>query len=569
MAEKVTVFDVLINNGKITIEGLQEALRKAEETGTKIGEYLVHNGIVAPNDLTEAIAISSGYSYVDLSQIDVNRKALRLLPENRATSYEVIPYDILPDETVLVAAPIGKIEDIDLRDNLVNAFSPNKVKLVVGVRDEILKAIKKNYRNEEEMRKLASESSLDLTGSEEQKDDLSDFTEARQVSPNAQLVDLIIKQAIADKASDIHFEPDDEIMRIRFRLDGVLRDQQELPILLAERISARIKVLCSLAIDETRRPQDGRLSVEGKNGEEMDLRVSFLPLANGYEKVVMRILDNSNASLPLTKLGFSEHNLNRLKKSYRKPNGLIMVTGPTGSGKSTTLYSILNTISTPEINIITVEDPVEYTVPRINQVQVNPNPKVGMSFANTLRSALRQDPDVILVGEMRDHETASTAMDASLTGHLVLSTLHTNDASSAITRLAEMGVEPFLVSSVVEAVVAQRLARKLCSECKEPYLPTDEEIALTEFEWDEDGPKEIYRPVGCRECLNTGFAGRLAVHEVLSADEEIAHAIIEGKSASEINRIALKNGMVSLKGDGWSKVRNGVTSIEEVLRIVA
>lgn len=568
MAEKMSVFDVLVDKGIVTWESLQEAGNKAQEEGVKIGNYLVTHHLVTPTQMTEAIATSAGYPFVDLSITDINRRALPLVPESRASSYTIIPYDIV-DDTVYVAAPLTSVEDIDLRDNLYNLLSPHRVQMVVALTEEIEKAIKKNYRNEEEMRRLAKDSSLDLGEMSGEEDDLSDFTEAREISPSVKLVDLIIEQAITDKASDIHIEPDEDVLRVRYRLDGVLRDQQEFPLGLAERVSARIKVLCSLAIDETRKPQDGRLSVIGKNGEEMDLRVSILPLANHYEKIVMRILDNSNASLPLAALGFSEFNLKRIESSYKKPNGLVLVTGPTGSGKSTSLYSILNTISTPDINIITVEDPVEYTVPRINQVQVNPNPKVGMTFANTLRSALRQDPDVILVGEMRDHETASTAMDASLTGHLVLSTLHTNDAASAVTRLSEMGIEPFLVSSVVEAVVAQRLLRKLCSECKEAYTPDEDELESTGFEWGPEGPQELYRPVGCRECLNTGFLGRMGVHEVLVKDDDIIHAILEGKSSTEINKIAIQNGMIPIKHDGWERVRQGTTSIQEVLRVAS
>lgn len=565
MAEKLSVFDIIIRDNILTEEQMQESIAASNEQGMKLGEFLIQQKLLTSTQLTRAIAEVGGFPFVDLSVVDIEKSALQYMPESRARHFESIPV-MTRDGAVLVATPIGRIQDIEMRDSLANMVSPNRLELAVAVKEEIQKAIKKNYRNDEQLRKITHDSSSDIP--QEEEDDLSDFTEARSISPTVQLVDLVIKQAIADKASDIHFEPDEETLRVRYRLDGVLRDQSEFPIHLATSVAARIKVMCSLAIDETRKPQDGRLSVIGKNNEEMDLRVSILPLANGNEKIVMRILDNSNASLPLAKLGFSDLNLKRIQKSYKKPTGLILVTGPTGSGKSTTLYSVLNEISTPDINIITVEDPVEYTVARINQVQVNPNPKVGMTFANTLRSALRQDPDVILVGEMRDKETASTAMDASLTGHLVLSTLHTNDASSAVTRLAEMGVEPFLVASVLEAVVAQRLVRKLCIHCKEPYTPTEEEVETTGFEWDGE-QKEIYRPAGCRECLDTGFLGRLAVHEVLTNDEEISHHIINRDPASMVDKAAKKNGMLSMKQDGWKKVCEGITSIQEVLRVVA
>lgn len=571
-----SIFQILIDKGLITHEQITEAKQKASERNEKIGQYLIHNGIVSDTDLVSATAEYSGHDFVDLRKVDPNPKAVQNLTEEFARNNIVIPYKLVKAQDdhgvddIYIAITARSIDNISLTDSVksrVQSSSPKNVFFSIALEDEILKAIKKNYRNDDHIRKISSESLNDSQEIEE--DDLSNLTEIQEKSPTVKLVDLIIHQAIADKASDIHFEPDEDEFRIRYRLDGVLRDLPNSPPLsLARAVSSRIKILAELNIAETRKPQDGRISVVS-NGEEIDLRVSCLPLANGYEKIVMRILDNSNASLPLSKLGFSKHNLNLLESAYKKPNGLILVTGPTGSGKSTTLYSILNTISSPDINIITVEDPVEYTVPRINQVQVNPNPNVGMTFANTLRSALRQDPDVILVGEMRDNETASTAMDASLTGHLVLSTLHTNDAASAVTRLSEMDIEPYLVASVVEAVVAQRLVRKLCIYCKEEYIPDEEIVETTGFKWGEEGEIPIYKPVGCRECVGTGYTGRLAVHEVLVNSEEIARLIIEKAPASQIDKLARKESMISMKDDGWDKVRQGLTHINEVLRVVA
>lgn len=568
-----TLFDALVDKGLISKEEILNAQREAAEQHEKIGTYLSKHDLISETDLVSTTAELAGHDFVDLRVVDPDRKAIQELSEEFAKQNVVMPYKIVGATDIYIAITAKSIGNLSLTDSIKgrvgSSFNPENVHFAIALESEILKAVKKNYRNDDRIRKISSESiSTDTSGKEE--NDLANLTEIAEKSPTVKLVDLIISQAIADKASDIHFEPDEDEFRIRYRLDGVLRDLPNSPPLsLAAAVSSRIKIMSGLNIAEVRKPQDGRISVIGPNGDEMDLRISFLPLANGYEKIVMRILDNSNASLPLPALGFSQHNLDLLEVAYKKPNGLILVTGPTGSGKSTTLYSVLNTISAPEINIITVEDPVEYTVPRINQVQVNPNPNVGMTFANTLRSALRQDPDVILVGEMRDNETASTAMDASLTGHLVLSTLHTNDAASAVTRLSEMDIEPYLVASVVEAVVAQRLVRKLCLYCKEEYMPEEHVIEKTGFKWGKDGEHPIYRPVGCRECLGTGYSGRLAVHEVLSNTEEISRLILDNAPASQIDKVAKQESMIPMKDDGWDKVCQGLTHIDEVLRVVA
>ncbi len=324
--------------------------------------------------------------------------------------------------------------------------------------------------------------------------------------------------------------------------------------------------MADIDIAERRIPQDGRLSVTHQ-GKKIDLRVATLPTVWG-EKVVMRVLDNSTARLDLQDLGFSDSNFTRYRESYVKPYGMILVTGPTGSGKSTTLYSTLNIVSKPEINVITVEDPVEYRLPGINQVQVNN--KAGLTFAAALRSILRSDPDVVLIGEIRDHETAQIAVEAALTGHLVLSTLHTNDAPSAITRLTEMGIEPFLVGSALDSVLAQRLARRLCSKCKEEYQPTEQELLGARFPWLPSEPAPtLFRPVGCSSCARTGYKGRLALHEVMTVTEEVERLAVSRASSAEIEKVAYSQGMISLRDDGWAKVVQGVTSIEEILRVVA
>jgi type IV pilus assembly protein PilB len=376
-------------------------------------------------------------------------------------------------------------------------------------------------------------------------------------------VNLLISQAITDRASDIHIEPTETDRRVRYRLDGVLHVAHRTPTSRQSGVISRLKIMADINIAERRVPQDGRLSVSHQ-GRKIDLRVATLPTVWG-EKIVARILDNTTASLSLNELGFSDSNFARYQAAYQKPYGMILVTGPTGSGKSTTLYATLNILNRPEVNIITVEDPVEYRLAGVNQVQTNP--KAGLTFAKALRSILRADPDVILIGEIRDHETAQIAVESALTGHLVLTTLHTNDAPSAIGRLTEMGIEPFLVGSALDTILAQRLCRMLCSSCKEPYTPTMTELADIRFPV-EDGPPMLYRPVGCTHCARTGYRGRMALHEVMGVNEEIERLAVARATSDEIARVAVADGMTSLRDDGWLKVRRGLTSIEEVLRVV-
>jgi type IV pilus assembly protein PilB len=379
-------------------------------------------------------------------------------------------------------------------------------------------------------------------------------------------VNLLITQAVQDRASDIHIEPGEHDLRVRYRIDGVLHEVMRSPRSIQSGVVSRLKIMADINIAERRIPQDGRLTVTAM-GHPVDLRVATLPTVWG-EKVVMRILDNSTARLALSDLGFTQANYGRYSQSFAKPYGMILVTGPTGSGKSTTLYATLNIVARPQINVITVEDPVEYRLPGINQVQVNA--KAGLTFAAALRSILRSDPDVVLIGEIRDHETAQIAVEAALTGHLVLSTLHTNDAPSAVTRLAEMGIEPFLVGSALDCVLAQRLARRLCVRCKEQYVPSQEELTGARFP-EEPGQEQLllYRAVGCSACAKTGYKGRLALHEVMTVTEDVERLAVARASATEIRHVAQGQGMQLLRADGMQKVREGVTSIEEILRVVA
>jgi type IV pilus assembly protein PilB len=406
---------------------------------------------------------------------------------------------------------------------------------------------------------------MTLTGEDEAADDLSRVAEVVEDAPIVKFVNLLISQAIQDRASDIHIEPTEHDLRVRFRIDGVLHEVMRSPRNIQSGVISRLKIMADINIAERRVPQDGRLSVNS-TGKKVDLRVATLPTVWG-EKVVMRILDNSTAMLNLSDLGFSESNYERYAKSFTKPYGMLLVTGPTGSGKSTTLYATLNIVSSPDKNVITVEDPVEYRLPGINQVQTNV--KAGLTFASALRSILRSDPDIVLIGEIRDHETAQIAIEAALTGHLVLSTLHTNDAPSAVSRLIEMGIEPFLVGSALDCVLAQRLARRLCSKCKEPYTPTAQALEQARYPWHDGEPlPTLYRPAGCSACSKTGYKGRLALHEVMSVTEQIERLAVERASAETIARVARDQGMAMLREDGLAKVAAGVTSLEEIFRVV-
>ena len=424
----------------------------------------------------------------------------------------------------------------------------------------MLAAIDRHYRADSELDDLTA-----ILDAAEEEEDLSKIREVVDDAPIVKYVNALITQAIQDRASDIHIEPGERELRVRYRIDGVLHEIMRSPKTIQSGVISRLKIMADINIAERRVPQDGRLSVNA-NGRKIDLRVASLPTVWG-EKIVMRILDNSTARLDLSDLGFSDHNYERFSRSFVKPYGMILVTGPTGSGKSTTLYATLNILNRPEVNIITVEDPVEYRLPGINQVQTNV--KAGLTFASALRSILRSDPDIVLIGEIRDHETAQIAIEASLTGHLVLSTLHTNDAPSAITRLIEMGIEPFLVGSAVDAVLAQRLARRLCSKCKEEYVPTREALVAARFPWAEDQPlPTLFRAVGCSTCAKTGYKGRLALHEVMPNSEAIERLTVEHSSASQIQTVAAQEGMRSLRDDGLLKVLAGVTSVDEILRVV-
>ncbi|GIG20388.1 hypothetical protein Cch01nite_11120 [Cellulomonas chitinilytica] len=552
--------EILLDEGLVSEAQLLAAMDEQITRGGSLGRTMVELGILSEGQLVKALAAQVGMDFIDLDEFQVDRAAVAIVPAALCRRYTVLPVGFQGGSVVLATADPGNVMAVDD----VRTMSGMPVISVIATYDNLARAIDRFCRADGEMEDLSSAFEEEAAEPQADLSKMGDFVD--DDAPIVRYVNLLVTQAITDRASDIHIEPTEHDLRVRYRIDGVLHETQRSPKQIQGGVISRVKIMSDIDIAEKRKPQDGRMSVV-HNGRKIDLRVATLPTVWG-EKIVMRILDNSTASLDLRDLSFLDHNYETYRESYTKPYGMILVTGPTGSGKSTTLYATLNAVSKPEINVITVEDPVEYRLPGINQVQVNP--KAGLTFAGALRSILRSDPDVVLLGEIRDHETAQIAIEAALTGHLVLSTLHTNDAPSAVTRLTEMGIEPFLVGSALDAVVAQRLARRLCGKCKEAYLPTPTELEAARFPWVPGEPvPELMRPVGCVTCSNTGYRGRLALHEVMRVTEDIERHAVAHSSSADIGATAVKQGMITLRDDGWHKVALGHTSIEEILRVVA
>jgi type IV pilus assembly protein PilB len=548
--------DILLEGGLVTQEQLSAAFEEHQRAGRALGRVLVERGVLTESQLVAALAQQIGLKFVDLSDFPLDGAAVASVPPTVCRRYNALPIGY-EDGRLLVAmsdpANVFAIDDI-------RSLTGAEVKPVVATKADVTAAITRVHRADGDLDDLTM--ALDNT---DEDDDLSNLKDVVEDAPIVKFVNLLITQAIQDRASDIHIEPTERDLRVRFRIDGVLHEIMRSPKNIQSGVISRLKIMSDINIAERRIPQDGRLSVT-VNQKKIDLRVATLPTVWG-EKVVMRVLDNSTAMLRLSDLGFRDENYERYAVSFTKPYGMILVTGPTGSGKSTTLYATLNIVSKPEINVITVEDPVEYRIPGINQVQTNT--KAGLSFASALRSILRSDPDVVLIGEVRDHETAQIAIEAALTGHLVLSTLHTNDAPSAITRLVEMGIEPFLVGSALDCILAQRLARRLCGKCREAYTPEAETLRQARFPWIEgEALPTLYRAVGCSACAKTGYKGRLALHEVMPVSEDIERLAVERASAAVIGQVAREQGMKTLRDDGMAKVLDGVTTLEEILRVV-
>ncbi len=551
--------EILILRGIVPIEKLDTISGEREQDDQAILQ-LLDEGVVTPSQLASARAAQAGLPYVELLEYPVDRVAVALVPAAMCRRHEVLPIGIAGDYLMVAMVDPGDVFALDD----VRAASRMQARAVVAERSDLRAAIDRYLRADSEISDLTT-AMEEESGSKEVA--LAETSEAHEDdAPIVRFVNLLISQGIQDKASDIHIEPGEHDLGVRYRIDGVLHEMQAAPKAIQNGVISRLKIMSDIDIAERRKPQDGRMSVS-HGGRKIDLRVATLPTVYG-EKVVMRILDNNSSSMDLSNLNLLERNFKTFETSYKKPYGMILVTGPTGSGKSTTLYTTLHAVAKPEINVITVEDPVEYRMKGINQVQVNP--KAGLTFASALRSILRSDPDVVLLGEIRDHETAQIAIEASLTGHLVLSTLHTNDAPSAITRLTEMDIEPFLVGSALDCVVAQRLARRLCDRCKTPYSHDPRSLEALRIGYDSSQPvPTLFQPVGCSQCSNTGYHGRIALHEVMSVSEEIERLAVARASSAEIGRVAREQGMLTLREDGWAKAQLGYTSVEEILRVVA
>jgi type IV pilus assembly protein PilB len=546
---------LLVRAGVITESQLNDALEVHRAAGNPIGRVLVDLGYASQGDILSVMAKQIGIEYIDFSERRPHADAVTLVSRETAERYTLMPVEVR--DGVLIVAMADPQNVLALDD--LRILTGHEIKPAISTKDDIVAAIEESY-------KIAEQSAGDLfLGTDEVSDEeLSSLTDIESEAPAVKLVNYIIQKAVADRASDIHIEPQEADLRVRFRVDGVLHEAMPpAPKSIQTSIISRFKIMAEMDISESRKPQDGHCAVV-VGGHKIDFRVSTLPTVYG-ERVVLRILRKDSILLQLSDLGFLPESLKRFEASFTKPYGAILVTGPTGSGKSTTLYAAVNVLNDPGRHIITAEDPVEYRLEGVNQCQVNS--RLGLTFARALRSFLRCSPDVILVGEIRDQETAKIAIESALTGHLVLSTLHTNDASGAITRLTEMGVEPFLVASAVDCVLGQRLARSLCSECKQPWSPGKEALIEAGFPAD-NLPETVYRAGGCRKCGETGYRGRIGVHEVLMMTEEIGRLCVEEAPAERIRQVAVEQGMLTLRQDGLEKVRMGITSIEEIVRVI-
>jgi type IV pilus assembly protein PilB len=553
--------EILVSSGVITGKQLEEAYRLGRRQREEVGKVLLSLGYVGQSDLARAIAGRLRLDFIELSVDDVDPEAACLVDRKLLRRYGMLPLRVEAGRLVVAMKDptnLHALEDLEM-------LSGYPVSPVVVAGNDLRRVFGRVFGEGDEVAELLGEASTEASAEDLQDVELREFREASG-APTVRLVGSILRRAAGDGASDVHLEPRGGELVVRFRVDGVLREVMSVPPALQGGVVARLKVLSSLDIAERRLPQDGRFSATLDEGK-LDLRVSTLPTTYG-EKVVLRLLDNADIHTDLGDLGFTSGMLEQYEAVFRRPYGTILVTGPTGSGKSTTLYATLGEINTPERNIVTVEDPVEYRMHGINQVQVNP--RIGLTFPIGLRSILRCDPDVVMIGEIRDRETAKTSVEAALTGHLVLATLHTNNAPAAVTRLTDMGVEPFLTASAVDCVIAQRLARRLCVRCKRPtgmheraireLVPQGANLAETE--------NNFHTAVGCERCAGTGYAGRIGIYEIMLVDESLRRLILQGASADEIAGAAREAGMIPLREDGLSKAAQGITTVQEILLTV-
>jgi len=551
--------ELLVRHGSLRPEQLEQATQQQREHGGALSRHLTKLGLISEEDLLGYLQREYRLPVVDPLSLDIPRDVLDLVPLSIVVKHHLIPTSLTRSTLTIAMSDPSNLAAI----NEVKFVTGYDVKVAVSAPSSLEQAIESLYESkvnyDEVLNALGTESIEVVTDAEEI--DVKELERATEEAPVVRLVSALLTDAIKKRASDVHVEPYEKILRVRFRIDGVLYEIMQPPLRLKNPMTSRIKVMSQLDIAERRLPQDGRIKMKLTGGKEMEFRVSVLPTIYG-EKVVLRLLDKSNLQLDMTKLGFEEQQLGHFKEGVYQPYGMVLVTGPTGSGKTTTLYSVLAELNKIGSNISTAEDPVEFSLVGINQVQVNE--EIGLNFAAALRAFLRQDPDIIMVGEVRDFETAEIAIKAALTGHLVLSTLHTNDAPSTINRMLNMGVEPFLVTSSVNLIVAQRLARVICPNCKEPAETAPEtlrELGAT------GEPFVCYRGSGCAQCGGTGYRGRIALYEVMPLWEELRELVLAGASASDIKRAAVSNGMQTLRQSGLAKVREGMTTLEEVMRV--
>jgi type IV pilus assembly protein PilB len=532
---------------------VDRAAEEAQRSGRSVRAVLINDQVVTEEQLTTAAAAAFGINTLDLVGYSPDPAALKRIPLPVVLRHRVLGLSMNDGELIVGVTDPGDVVALDD----VRAATGMTIRPVVVARSEVRRIIERLQREDSDLGDMVDTSLDDAAGMTAQAAGADD-------APIVRYVNNLIEQAVQNRASDLHLEPTEDDMRVRYRIDGVLHELDSVPRGVMAALTSRIKIMSGVDITEKRIPQNGRITALIRD-RTVDLRTATLPTVWG-EKIVLRVLDTGGIDLDMNKLGFTGHNLSRFAESFGKPHGMVLVTGPTGSGKSTTLYATLGRISKPEINVITVEDPVEYRLRGVNQVQVNH--KAGLTFAAVLPAILRSDPDVVLIGEIRDSHTAQIAVEASLTGHLVLSTLHTNDAPGAVTRLTEMGIEPFLVGSSLDCVLAQRLARRLCDWCKEAYAPTEEELIGARWPYEDlKVPEAVYRPVGCRNCANTGYRGRIALHEVMPISAEIESLTIRRASSNEVREVALAQGMYELRADGLAKAAGGLTSIREVSRV--
>ncbi len=558
---------VLTKMGKVTREQVVEALtfQKNRGKGVPLGRILIDLGYVKETEVNIALAAQKGYEMVDLRGIEISKDVIEAVPPQIATTNKVLPIKFEKEKRRLTVA-LASHENFRALDDLRTLMGYTVI-AKIGDADVIEKLVQKHYNTAAEsfsdvIGQMSSDETLKGLANRGQSIDLESIKDAADSNPVRKLINLVLLQAIKDKASDIHFEPFEDEFKMRYRIDGVLYEMMPPPSHIAPAISSRVKVMANLDIAERRMPQDGRIELS-VNNQPIDLRVSVLPTMFG-ESVVMRVLDRSNVSLDLDRIGLRDEELAIVRQLIRKPNGIVIVTGPTGSGKTTTLYSCLRELNDPSTKLITAEDPVEYDIDGIIQCQIRPD--IELTFGRILRAMLRQDPDVVLIGEIRDKETAQISVQAALTGHLVFSTLHTNDAPASIARLLDLGLEPFLVTATLEGVVAQRLVRRICNNCKTLYDPPEEAIMELGLKMEEVVGKKFYYGKGCEICNNTGYKGRMGLYEIMLFDDDLRDMVIKHASTQVLRIEAKKRGMRTLREAGLLAIFDGITSIEEVVR---